>query len=110
VSDYLVKPAAQARFATERYTKTDLARGAHFFLGLNCFMPGQSQAAHTHASADKFYLVLSGKARMVVGHELIVAEPGDLVWCPAGVEHGVDAALDQCVMVVGISKDSVPGT
>jgi quercetin dioxygenase-like cupin family protein len=103
--DYLVKPAEQARFAAERYTKTDLARGPHLFLGLNCFLPGQSQVAHTHASADKFYLVLSGKARMVVGDERLIAEAGDLVWCPAGVMHGVEEALEKSVIIVGMTRD-----
>ena len=103
--DYLVKPAAQSRFAAERYTKTDLARGQHLFLGLNCFLPGQSQAAHTHASADKFYLVLSGKARMLVGAEQVIAEAGDLVWCPAGVVHGVEEALEESVIMVGMTTD-----
>lgn len=109
--DYLVKPAAQARFAADRYTKTDLARGPHLFLGLNCFLPGQSQAAHTHASADKFYLVLSGKARMVVGAEPVIAGAGDLVWCPAGIVHGVEEALEPTVMLVGFNnQDSGLGT
>ena len=101
--DYLVKPAELARFAAERYTKTDLVRGPHLFLGLNCFLPGQSQAAHTHASADKFYLVLSGKARMVVGDEHVIAEAGDLVWCPAGVVHGIEEAFENSVIIVGIT-------
>ena len=103
--DYLVKPAAHARFAAERYTKTDLARGPHLFLGLNCFQPGQSQATHTHASADKFYLVLSGKARMVVGAEQVIAEAGDLVWCPAGVMHGIEEALENSVIIVGMTRE-----
>ena len=103
MTDYLVKPASRANFSAERYTKTDLARGTHLFLGLNCFQPGQIQAVHTHADADKFYLVLSGKARMVVGEQQILAQAGDLVWCPAGLSHGVGEVLEALVLVVGIS-------
>jgi quercetin dioxygenase-like cupin family protein len=103
VTEYLLKPAARAAFNAERFTKADLARGDHIFLGLNCFQPGQSQAVHTHANADKFYLVLSGKARMAIGGTVAVAEAGDLIWCPAGVEHGVDEALEATVMLVGMA-------
>jgi quercetin dioxygenase-like cupin family protein len=81
----------------------DLARGSTLFLGLNCFEPGQMQAAHTHADADKFYLVLAGKARMRVGNDLVVASSGDVIWCPAGVTHGVEEALERTTMMVGMS-------
>jgi quercetin dioxygenase-like cupin family protein len=103
VTEYLFKPLALAAFNAERFTKADLARGDHIFLGLNCFQPGQSQAVHTHANADKFYLVLSGKARMAIGGRVTVAETGDLIWCPAGVEHGVEEALEATVLVVGMA-------
>jgi len=81
----------------------DLARGGHLLAGLNCFEPGQSQAVHAHAGADKFYLVLEGKARMQVGSEEAEAGPGTLVWAPAGVPHGVLQAVERCVMLVGMS-------
>ena len=104
MTEYLKKPATHVAWELERFAKADLARGAHLLLGLNCYRPGQHQAAHTHNSADKFYLVLSGKARMVVGSERIIAEGGDLVWCPAGVEHGVEEAIEPTIMIVGITR------
>jgi quercetin dioxygenase-like cupin family protein len=100
---YFLDPASGAVFRTDTFAKADLARGAQLFLGLNCFEPGQHQAVHTHAGADKFYLVVSGKARMTVGQETRVAEPGTLVWAPAGVPHGVEAALERTVLLVGIA-------
>ncbi|HSB56125.1 MAG TPA: cupin domain-containing protein, partial [Gemmatimonadales bacterium] len=100
---YFLDPASSAVFRPETFAKADLARGARLFLGLNCFVPGQRQAAHTHAGADKFYLVVSGKARMTVGTETRVAGPGALVWAPAGVPHGVDEALERTVLLVGIA-------
>jgi len=48
-------------------------------VGLNCFEPGQSQAVHAHAGADKFYVVLSGKANFVVGERTVAAVAGDLI-------------------------------
>ena len=84
-------------------TKADLARGDTLFAGLNCFEPGQAQQRHAHRGADKFYLVLSGKARMTVGEETLVAEAGMLVWAPAGVPHGVDEALERTVLLVSMA-------
>ena len=100
---FVRRARAAARFDPGKAAKADLFRGDRLFLGLNCFEPGQLQSAHTHAGADKFYLILSGKANMVVGDERITVESGDLVWCPAGVLHGVDQALEQTVMLVGIA-------
>ena len=93
---------AQAEFGAGRPTKADLFRGAHLFAGLTCFEPGQSQSVHTHAGADKFYFLVTGKARMTVGSETREASAGDLVWAPAGVPHGVELALERTVMLVAI--------
>jgi quercetin dioxygenase-like cupin family protein len=90
------------RFDATRATKADIARGTALFAGLNCFEPGQSQAVHAHRAADKFYLVLSGKARMTVGEETLIAEAGTLVWAPADVPHGVVEALERTVMLVAM--------
>ncbi|HEX5632059.1 MAG TPA: cupin domain-containing protein [Gemmatimonadales bacterium] len=103
MSQYFTVVDAHARFDAAKPTKADLARGAQLFAGLNCFEPGQSQHRHTHAGADKFYLVLSGKARMTVGEETRVVGPGMLVWAPADVPHGVDEALERAVMLVAIA-------
>jgi quercetin dioxygenase-like cupin family protein len=101
MSDFL-DPARAASFDATRMTKADLARGEHLFLGLNCLEPGQSQAVHTHAGADKFYLVVSGKARITVGGATEVVGPGQVAWCPAGEPHGIAEALERTVVVIGM--------
>ncbi|HXI21776.1 MAG TPA: cupin domain-containing protein [Gemmatimonadales bacterium] len=103
MSGYFARAADAARFSGEKATKADLFRGERLLAGLNCFEPGQAQAVHAHAGADKFYLLLSGKASMAVGPEVRVAEAGDLVWAPAGVPHGVVEALERTVMLVAIA-------
>ncbi len=90
-------------FSADKASKTDLFRGGRLFLGLNCFETGQSQATHIHAGADKFYFVVSGRARMTVGVETREAGPGTLVWAPADVPHGVAEALERTVILVGIA-------
>jgi quercetin dioxygenase-like cupin family protein len=92
-----------ARFSGDKATKADLFQGSRLFVGLNCFEPGQSQATHVHAGADKFYLVVSGRARMTVGVETREVGPGTVVWAPADVPHGVAEALERTVLLVGIA-------
>ncbi len=103
MSAFVKSAGEEARFDPGRAVKADLFRGDQLFVGLNCFEPGQAQPAHTHAEADKFYLILSGKARMAVAGEEAFARAGDMVWCPAGVLHGVIEALERTVMIVGIA-------
>jgi quercetin dioxygenase-like cupin family protein len=99
---YFSRVADLVHFDAGKATKADLARGDTLFAGLNCFEPGQAQHIHAHRGADKFYLVLSGKARMTVGAETVIAEAGSLVWAPAGMPHGVDEALERTVMLIAM--------
>ncbi len=92
-----------ATFRADRFAKIDLIAGQAMFLGLNCFEPGQSQAVHAHHDADKFYLILTGNARMIVGEERLDAGPETLIWAPAGVPHGVERVQGRTVMLVGMS-------
>ena len=101
--NYFLDPALHAAFDAGRASKADIVRGGSLFLGLNCFEPGQTQAVHVHAGADKFYLILSGRARMTVGSETRDASAGELIWAPADVPHGVETALERTVMLVGMA-------
>ena len=103
MSAYFREIADAVVFGAEKAGKTDLFAGGRLFVGLNCFEPGQAQRVHVHAGADKFYLVVSGRARMVVGDETRVAGTGTVVWAPADVPHGVAEALERTVLLVGIA-------
>jgi quercetin dioxygenase-like cupin family protein len=103
MTDYFRSIDAEARFASDKAAKADLFAGHNLFVGLNCFEPGQSQKAHIHAGSDKFYLVVSGKARMIVGEETREVKAGTVVWAPADVPHGVTQAIERTVMLVAIA-------
>jgi quercetin dioxygenase-like cupin family protein len=103
MNEYLAATGASIRFDAERATKADLFRGDRLFAGLNCFEPGQRQSVHTHAGAEKFYFLVSGKARLVVGESEVDAVAGDIVWAPAGVPHGVVQAYERTVMLVALA-------
>jgi quercetin dioxygenase-like cupin family protein len=90
-------------FQPGKGTKADLFRGDRLFVGLNCFEPGQSQPPHVHGGADKFYYVVSGRARFTVADERFEAGAGAVVWAPADLAHGVEQALERTVLLVGIA-------
>jgi quercetin dioxygenase-like cupin family protein len=91
-----------AAFDESKATKADLFVGRYLFVGLNCFEPGQSQKVHVHGGSDKFYLVVSGKASMIVGDESREVGPGTVVWAPADVPHGVEQARERTIMLVAM--------
>jgi quercetin dioxygenase-like cupin family protein len=103
VTEYFKSIDTVAKFSAEKAAKADLFVGRQLFVGLNCFEPGQSQKVHVHAGADKFYLVVTGKARMTVGEETREVGPGTVVWAPADLPHGVAQALEPTVMLVAIA-------
>src|SRR5436309_13963462 len=87
----------RARFSDAKMTKLDCFRSDRLLIGLNCFEPGQEQTVHTHAGADKFYLVVAGKARFAVGLRTIGARTGALILAPEGVPDGGERALGRTV-------------
>ena len=93
----------RAAFRRDTMAKVDCFRSPRLLVGLNCFEAGQAQPVHAHAGADKFYLVVSGKARFVIGEQRPQAGPGDLILAPAGVPHGVETALERTVLLVGMA-------
>jgi quercetin dioxygenase-like cupin family protein len=103
MADYYRSIHDLTRFSGAHATKADLFLGHHLFVGLNCFEPGQSQRVHVHGGTDKFYLVLSGKARMIVGEETREVGQGSVVWAPADLPHGVAEALEPTVMLVAMA-------
>lgn len=85
---------ASQHFSTEKMQKVNLFETDRMFADVYCLEPGQSQKAHTHADADKVYLVLEGAGRFRVGDEELDLESGQAVLAPAGIEHGVANATD----------------
>jgi quercetin dioxygenase-like cupin family protein len=95
--------ASRAVFDPVRPTKIDCFRSARLLVGLNCLEAGQAQPVHAHAGADKFYFVVSGNARFVIGDTTSDAAAGDLVVAPADVPHGVQRVFERTVLLVGIA-------
>src|SRR6266571_7106059 len=83
--DLLQHLPERARFSDAKMTKLDCFRSDRLLIGLNCFEPGQAQPVHTHVGADKSYLVVTGKARFILGECVREAGPGELILAPEGV-------------------------
>jgi quercetin dioxygenase-like cupin family protein len=103
MSEFFRSITDSAAFSGEKAAKADLYAGERLFVGLNCFEPGQAQKVHAHTGADKFYYVVSGRARLSVGEQTREVAAGDIVWAPAGVPHGVAEALERTILLVGIA-------
>jgi mannose-6-phosphate isomerase-like protein (cupin superfamily) len=89
-------------FDEERPAKADLWSAERLFAGLNCLLPGQAQPVHTHAAADKFYLVLAGTGSFQVGEDAFRSPVGALVPAPAGVPHGVRNETDERLVLLTV--------
>lgn len=88
----------------EKFFKSTLFRADSLLLGLNCLKPGQVQQPHAHADQDKFYYVVEGSGRFWIGEERRSAVAGDVVWAPAGMEHGVENDGEvRLTLLVGIA-------
>ena len=98
----------RAAFRADAMTKIDCFRSERLLVGLNCFEPGQAQAVHTHAGADKFYVVVSGKATFVIAERTVDAGPGDLVLAPAGVPHGVARVDKRTIVLIAMAPPPSP--
>ena len=97
-----IKKLADARrFAAEKMVKSSLFATPRLYYDVYGLQPGQAQKVHSHATSDKVYLVLDGRARVTLGAEEAELGPGEAVLCPAGVAHGVqNAGAEPCALLV----------
>ena len=102
--EYVIKLAEREGLNPDRFYKTTLFRGDALMLGLNCLEPGQVQSAHTHDDQDKFYFVAAGHGRFQLDNTHVEVTAGELVWCPAGLLHGVENVGERrLTLLVGIA-------
>lgn len=88
----------------DKYYKDTLFEGDQLMIGINCLEPGQTQTVHDHKHADKAYIVIEGEGTFTVGEEQYTAGPGEVIFAPAGVPHGVEnTGAERLVIVVSIA-------
>ena len=97
---HVIEVPAQQHFSGEKFQKVNLFESPRMFCDIYCFEPGQEQALHGHAAADKIYYVLEGRGDFSVGGETRELGPGFAVLCPPGDEHGVVNTSDARLVVL----------
>jgi mannose-6-phosphate isomerase-like protein (cupin superfamily) len=85
---------AVARFAPDKMRKVNLFETRNFFCDVYCLEPGQEQKVHAHRDEDKLYFVLEGAGSFVVGEETRELGKNQIVFAPAGSQHGVRNTSD----------------
>lgn len=86
---------AVARFAPAKMQKINLFETRNFFCDVYGLEPGQEQKVHAHQDEDKLYYVLAGRGLFVVGDETQELGERQIVFAPAGAEHGVKNTSDE---------------
>ncbi len=102
--EYVTRLADHVGARPDKFHKATLFRSDALLLGVNCLEPGQVQAPHDHADQDKFYYVVEGTGRFWLGENRVSAGPGEVVWTPAGLVHGVaNEGETRLTLLVGIA-------
>ena len=78
-----------SHFSSDKMQKNSLFTSDHLFCDVYCLEPGQEQHVHTHSESDKIYYVLEGNGSFTLGDNISEQKPGDIVYAPANVAHGV---------------------
>jgi quercetin dioxygenase-like cupin family protein len=106
--DYFFNWHQQVGSKPDNFYKTTMFQGAHMMVGLNCLEPGQTQSAHAHEGADKFYFVLEGSGTFTIGDEERQAQAGTVVAAPAGITHGVtNSGTERLSLLVAIAPPPI---
>ena len=71
-------------FITGDKIKTDVFKGKHFNIVVICLDVGYEIPPH-HEPYDVFFYVISGRGSFTAGEKRWDAEPGSMIFAPAGV-------------------------
>jgi quercetin dioxygenase-like cupin family protein len=97
----------EASYWTMGYLMTWLAEGedtdGRFSLVEVVARKGTEPPPHTHSREDEAYYILEGEISFRVGGQSIEAGPGDYVWLPRGVQHGIEAKTEQVKALILIT-------
>jgi mannose-6-phosphate isomerase-like protein (cupin superfamily) len=88
-----------AERAAEQGAYLRFLRERHFSMGLYALEPGGTDTQGPHAQ-DEVYVVISGRATLVVGDEVTEVARGSVVFVPAGVPHRFRAITEPLRVLV----------
>jgi mannose-6-phosphate isomerase-like protein (cupin superfamily) len=83
----------------------DLSGSTDLNVSWSKMLPGQHHLCHHHPDASEFIVFLEGTPLVHLGSKQFRARPGDGIYIPYDVIHGVTNDTDTvCEMIVGLSK------
>lgn len=77
-------------------------RGEEMEVGLLTYPPNTEAKMHAHPN-EQFMVVLKGRGKWTVGDEVKVLGPGEVVYNPANVPHGIEV-LDEELQVINVKS------
>jgi quercetin dioxygenase-like cupin family protein len=101
-TNYFIQPLDHARGRADKPYKATFLQSERLLVGLNCLLPGQSQALHDHPDQDKFYYVVEGQGLFTVDEQQQSCGPTTLILAPAGIPHGVENQSDQLLTFITV--------
>lgn len=72
----------------QKLTRTFLVDGKYSTALVVQAQPQTKPFIHIHKEHEEFLYILEGEGWAHIGDKKFKVKPGDLVYCPAGVEHG----------------------
>jgi quercetin dioxygenase-like cupin family protein len=76
-------------------TTADGVGARDLFMGSEALPPGTAIPVHSHDGYEEIIFIHEGNARLTLGDEEVVVEPGTTMFVPPGTWHGVAAHGDE---------------
>ena len=64
--------------------------------GVVTYAAGDAPPPHVHPTDEQWIYLLEGRLAAILGDEMEIIGPGDLVYIPRGVPHGIRLLGDEC--------------
>lgn len=64
--------------------------------GVVTYAAGDAPPPHVHPTDEQWFYLLEGRLATILGDELEIIGPGDMVYIPRGVPHGIRLLGDVC--------------
>jgi len=77
-------------------------------VGLSLIPVDSTSSSHIHENEEEIWYILSGRGRIVVGDEELLAEPDTVIYIPSGIEHQLVNTGDETFKVLWIISPPGP--
>ncbi|MFN8061392.1 MAG: cupin domain-containing protein [Vicinamibacterales bacterium] len=101
-----LRPEDHAVYTPGGMGKATLFESPRLLVGLNAFEPGQTHRLHTHPGMDKIYMVLDGRATLLLDDRTETVDRGTMTIVPEGVAHGLRNDSNERLLVLAVLAPS----